>query len=356
MTAHSKPNVLVTAVGGPPGLNALRALFETDRYQLVAADADAHAAGLYQYTDNHVVLPPASDPEKYLAGLAAAIEQHEIDVVLPCIEDEVLFAARNHPQIEALGAAVLVPDSQVLDRAVDKWAATQACIEIGVPCPHSICIKTATDRDVAAEALELLAQVCPPPWIAKPCVGYGMRDVQRVETLQAALNVVAGQTNDFIVQEFLPAPVGNMHMAGLLYDRDGRVTRRFTSRSTRTLFADGGPATAGISIDSPELTEQTEAVLAHIGGWSGPVMVEWLFDPGHGQFMLLDINPRPWGYGYLAVAAGINFPADAVELALGKDIGPDNGFRVGVSMVRTTFDLTFDASPYPIKDVKHAKD
>lgn len=49
--------ILITAVGAPPGLNVLRALHETGKYRLVAADANPAAPGLCTSSDHLEPLP-----------------------------------------------------------------------------------------------------------------------------------------------------------------------------------------------------------------------------------------------------------------------------------------------------------
>lgn len=344
-----KPVVLVTAVGAPPGLNCLRALAETARYQLIAADADPRSTGLYEYGVDHVVLPKAADPS-YLPRLNAAIEKFGVSVVVPCIEEEVLVIAEHASEVKGRGATVLLPAVDVLNKAVNKAAATLLAAENGINYPKSICVPSSTDSLGRVSLLEQFSEQCQPPWIVKPAFGHGMRGVTRVHSLAEAKKLVCKSEVDLVAQEFIPAPVGSMYIVGLLYDALGRVARRFSSRSIRTLFPDGGPATAGVSVSRPDIINNTMLMISKLGGWRGPLMVEWLKDPRDGLMKFIEINPRIWGYSYLAVGAGLNFPEALVELALGHEVPPDPGFREGVTMLRTTRDLIFDRCPYDLQE------
>jgi predicted ATP-grasp superfamily ATP-dependent carboligase len=175
-----------------------------------------------------------------------------------------------------------------------------------------------------------------------------MQNTYVVHSLEEALNVLKAAKRNVLLQEYIPGGVGSMHMVGLLYDREGKLRRSFVSRSIKTLYPNGGPATAGISVDLPELIEDTQRLLKKIGEWRGPVGVEWMLDPRDNKMKFIEINPRLWGYGSLATGAGINFPADTVELALGHNINHASAYRVGVTMIRTTQDLIFERCPFEI--------
>jgi exodeoxyribonuclease-3 len=66
--ANNLPSVLVTSVGAPPGLNALRSLFEAGEFELVAADANKYSPG---FTDEE-----RQDFKNYLALGLVDIHRH----------------------------------------------------------------------------------------------------------------------------------------------------------------------------------------------------------------------------------------------------------------------------------------
>lgn len=344
-----RPVVLVTAVGAPPGLNALRALAETGMCDLIAADADPRSPGLYQFTTQHVVLPLATDTRSYLGALVALVRARAVTVILPCLEDEVAVLAQHRAELEAVGARLLLPDSDVVRAVTDKGACTRIAENNGIDCPISKVLPANLPPAERKALLQQFLRGCPLPWIVKPVWGHGMKGVTQVGSFDEALAASCGTSAELLVQEFIPGPVGSMYLAGLLYDGGGSVVRRFSSRSIRTLFPSGGPATAGVSVSRPDMVAATERLVGLIGTWRGPLNAEWMLDPRDGKLKFIEINPRMWGYGYLATGSGLNFPAGIVSLALGHDIGPDPGFREGVTLLRSTTDLIFATSPFETK-------
>jgi len=337
--------VLVTAVGAPPGLNCIRSLSETGRFRLVAADADQRSPALYMHGE-HVILPRASD-RAYLPMIVEAIRKFGIDVIMPCIEEELFTLVQAKDQIRQAGARLLAPEPSILARACDKGECTKLAAANGIDCPKTAPLPHSLGAQELKARLSAFASACPPPWIVKPIYGHGMRDVIRVHSIAEAVQALERIRADALVQEFIPSPVGNMFIVGLMCGPDGEVKRRFSSRSIQTLYPEGGPATAGIAVRRDDIIEETVRLLTLVGGWRGPAMVEWLRDVRDGSMKFIEINPRIWGYSYLATGAGLNFPEAAVDLCMGRSIPADPGFREGTTMIRVTRDLIFDQPPYP---------
>lgn len=344
-----KPRVLVTAVGAPPGLNTLRVLVESGRYNMFAADASIDAAGLYQYECNRLVMPKAGDAGAYIEALEACVLEHDLDVIIPCIEEEALCIADAIPHHSLLADRVLLPSGNVVHAATNKWRATKACMELRLPCPKSRLVPSENTFEEKAEILDAFERSCPMPWIVKPTISHGMRGVEKIQSISEAHRYLRDSEEELIVQEFIPGAVGSMYLAGMVYNRSGSMVRSFASRSIRTLYEGGGPATAGISVESDPIVRNTQSLIDSLGGWTGPVCAEWMLDPRDGQFKFIEINPRLWGYSYLTKVAGSPFAEHVADLSLGKNIGPDQGYAVGAVLMRSTVDLGWRDCPFPIE-------
>lgn len=341
---HAKPGVLVTAVGAPPGLNAVRALCESGRYRVVAADVDPWAAALYQHGVPWATLPPAAREDEYMRALLGLARMHSLSAVLPCIEEEIIVVARNRLHLLRHNLMAMVPAARTVMRAMDKSQAIAIAKDTGFDVPLTCVFEAGLPSGELRRRIHAFASGCRPPWIVKPVLGHGMRGVSRVESEAEAMNMLLQLKQKALLQEFIPGKVGSMHLVGLLYDCRARVHREFSSRSVRTLHSSGGPATAGISERHPLLIEQTKAIVERMGCWRGPVCAEWMLDPRDGKFKFMEVNPRLWGYGYLAVASGMNFPVDTVELALGRPIAVQKVFHEGMMLLRSTVDVTLPAA------------
>lgn len=336
---------MVTSVGAPPGVNVLRSLSQTKKYSLVAADADKYAPGLYQYTNDRVILPFAKDASDYINAICNYCTENKVKVIIPCLEDEVILFSKSLALFAEKKISVLVPDYQSVRKAINKSDATILAKQLGISVPKSILIPKLLDVEAAKKLILEFIKNCNLPWILKPNYGWGSRGLHTIYSIEDAVSKVISSPYKQLLQEFIPGPTGSMHCVGLLYSSSGDIVRRFSSRSIKTLHEFGGPATAGVSIRKDLIINQTESLISSIGVWSGPLMAEWLHDPRDGSFKFIEINPRMWGYGYLATASGINFPDAIVELALGNTLSPDQGFKEGITLIRGSEDLIFTINP-----------
>ena len=88
---------------------------------------------------------------------------------------------------------------------------------------------------------------------------------------------------------------------------------------------------------SPELEEVACHFLSRID-YYGLVEIEFKLDERDGQYKLLDVNPRTWGYHSLGPRAGTDFPLLLFRDQLGESVEPVRA-ALGVKWVRLSTDL-----------------
>src|SRR6266850_1958960 len=91
------------------------------------------------------------------------------------------------------------------------------------------------------------------------------------------------------------------------------------------------------TIELPQLEELSERFLRAIN-YYGLVELEYKLDPRDGQYRLLDVNGRTWGYHTLGPGAGVDFPYLLFADQVGESLPPCRG-RAGVSWVRLVTDV-----------------
>jgi D-aspartate ligase len=91
------------------------------------------------------------------------------------------------------------------------------------------------------------------------------------------------------------------------------------------------------AIELPILETLSERFLRAIN-YYGLVELEYKLDPRDGQYRLLDVNGRTWGYHTLGSGAGVDFPYLLFADQMGEAIEPRRG-RAGVSWIRLVTDL-----------------
>lgn len=307
------PTVVYTCCGGAGGWSILRSLAPLAKYRLIGADSDGLAAGLYApELDGHRTVP-AGDHPSYVEAVVTLCAEERADLFWPGSDEEILAVARRHDDFAQVGTAVMTSPAATVEAVTDKLATVRKLAELGVPVPRSWRLDEAPDD----------ASI---PVIVRPRVARSGRGVRffdnHGETAKFA-DELGPEAERYFVQERIDCRTGRLHMAQAIFDRAQNLKAFFSSRSIRTTYPWGGPALGGVPVVSSRLKELTLRIFEATGPYFGPVNAEFIFDPDRGDFVFVEINPRYWGYSYLATAAGINFPDLTVRLALGEDV-PDS--------------------------------
>ncbi len=155
------------------------------------------------------------------------------------------------------------------------------------------------------------------PIVVKPRRGAGSRGVRLVPD-RAALDAL-GDDDSLIAQELLP---GDEFSVDVLADAHGTVIAAVPRTRTRV---DSGVSIAGQTVKNDEL-ESTATAVAHAVGLVGVANVQLRRD-ATGRAALLEVNPRFPGAMPLTIAAGVDMPSLALDLALGLDLPASIPFR-----------------------------
>ena len=143
--------------------------------------------------------------------------------------------------------------------------------------------------------------------------------------------------NEILIQDLIPGD-GRQQFSYCAFFKDGKAIGSMVTRRRRQHPHDFGRASTFVeTIDLPALEALSERFLKAIG-YYGLVEVEFKLDPRDGQFKLLDINARTWGYHSLGMHAGVDFPRLLYVDQLSGVVDPCRG-RPGVSWVRLLTDL-----------------
>ena len=106
--------ILVTGVGAIIGYGVLKSLRSTDSsIRLIGADIYADAVG-QEWVDVFEVAPYTSD-DQYSVWLEEVISRHTVDLVIPCIEQDLHYFSDNRTLMEGLGANVVLNSTKLID-------------------------------------------------------------------------------------------------------------------------------------------------------------------------------------------------------------------------------------------------
>lgn len=140
-----------------------------------------------------------------------------------------------------------------------------------------------------------------------------------------------------MVQEFLPG-WGEAQFSYAALCKDGRQIASIVARRTRQFPMDFGRLSTYVeTVDDPGVVEPAVRLLESVS-FTGIVEVEFKKDSRDGEYKVLDVNPRAWGWHTLAQRAGVDFPHLLWRLARGESVDEVRG-ETGKSWMRFTADL-----------------
>jgi carbamoyl-phosphate synthase large subunit len=281
----------------------------------VATDANPLAPALY--SAGHRVLVPRIDDEGYVPALRALVDEHGVQLIVPLTDLDQAVLAESRDE---LGALVLLPDAETVERLADKYLAHVLFEERGIASPPTW-LPNGVPEDASF------------PLLVKARHGFGSRHIYRAED-RAQLGFFIGYTPvDSIVQACLG---GEEFSIDVFCDLDGRCLNAIP----RTMIeSKGGESIKGMTIRDERLIELARDVAEKLR-LVGPANIQ-CFREDDGSHYVTDINTRFGGGFPLPLAAGSRYPELALALARGERPEPRLGdFREGIVMTRFFSDLS----------------
>jgi D-aspartate ligase len=302
--------------------------------------SDEHAvAAASRYAGPRLDWPTGGEEGSRVAYLLDLAERERLDgwVLIPTHDEDAALVARHH-DVLARRFRLTTPPWDTLRAAYDKRRTHELAARLGLPQPWTFYPRTPADL---AEADGRFPVVVKPAykqranrltvdkaWRADDAVMLGRRYAEACELIDPSI---------VMVQQFVPGDGdAQLSYAGLC--ADGRVLAALTARRIRQFPMDFGRASSYVETIDDESVEADACRLLAETRFTGLVEVEFKRDALTGANMLLDVNPRPWGWQSLCGRAGVDFPYLLWRMAVGKHVSPARGVP-GVRWVRMTTDV-----------------
>jgi carbamoyl-phosphate synthase large subunit len=297
--------VLITGAGGPAAIAAMRSLGADPAVELLAADMDPWAAGLYLVPPASRTLIPAGAAAGFAGALLARCLELAVDVVVPTVDAELRPLAAARAAFAAHGIDLLLAPAAALDVILDKLALAEHCAGV-VRVPRTEPLGDGTD---------------PASWtypvIVKPRTGSGSRGIVSVGS--AAELTALDHAPGLLVQELLP---GAEFSIDVLAGADGHVIASVPRLRARV---DSGVAVGSRTVHDQALESFGRAV-AEATGLTYVANVQCKADAA-GRPALLEVNPRIPGTLALTIASGVDMPRLALAALRGEPVPARLGFR-----------------------------
>jgi D-aspartate ligase len=252
--------------------------------------------------------------------------------------DETVAAFSRHRDRLAEFFRVTTAAWETVRWAWDKKNTYDCAVELGIPVPKTYNIMT---EEGLAELYHRL------PLAIKPAVKENFfyatgAKAWRAETPEQ-LNSLFRKANqqirpeEILIQEIIPG-TGQRQYSYCAFFRDGVAHSTLVARRLRQHPREFGRAATYVeTIELPEVEELSERFLKAIN-YYGLVEVEFKQDPRDGQFKLLDVNARTWGFHSIGLPAGVDFPYLLYADQVGRSVEPSRA-KAGVGWLRAVTDL-----------------
>jgi D-aspartate ligase len=258
-------------------------------------------------------------------------------VLYPTRDEIVAAISRRRDELEPY-FRVPTPAWESVHWASDKRLTYELASELGLAHPR-------TWRFGSAD--ELAAAAPEPPLVIKPAIKehfiYATNEkawradtpARLDELFRRAAKIVPAE--EVMVQELIPGD-GSCQFSYCGFFKDGSSLATMVVRRWRQRPLDFGRSSTFVeTIELPELEELAHHFLTRID-YYGLVEIEFKLDERTGEYKLLDVNPRTWGYHSLGLRAGADFPLLLFRDQLGQKVEPVRAVP-GVTWVRLSTDL-----------------
>ena len=258
---------------------------------------------------------------EWLGALTQLLRAERYDLVIPCNETALLPLQRYREALSRF-ARLAIPHDRAIALLFDKIETRTLAQQVGVRIAAG---RLLSPTDTADGLLTEFGS----PVVLKPRRSYSLEQLAargKVEVIEepARLERLLGTLDpgETIVESYFSGQgVGVSVLAG-----GGRVLQAFQHHRVREIAGESFYRHSAPL--SPEFVAACEAIVAG-SDYTGVAMFEFKKKPS-GDWILLEVNARPWGSMPLPVALGVDFPYRWYRLLTAAEEAPALPYRTGV--------------------------
>jgi predicted ATP-grasp superfamily ATP-dependent carboligase len=313
---------------------------------LCLIDHELHIGRFSKYAHQFYHSPSIKSGDSFLIFLQKLAVKQKLQgwVIFPTDDETVYFLARNKKRLEKY-FLVTTPIWDITKYTYNKKLTYKLAGELGIPIPQTYFPRKSGDY----KQFDLSF-----PFIIKPAIVkkfynvfgkkvFVVNDEQELHEFYHRTSKVI-PTEEILFQEYIPGGSSVQYSFCPMF-KSGKVMTRIMARRLRQHPMDFGHASTFVeTVKIPKLEETGVKFLKAID-YYGIAELEYMQDPRDGQYKLLEVNPRLWGWHTISRKAGVNLPYHLFQDLLGQEF-QGNGYAEGVKWVRMITDI-----PTAIKEI-----
>tara|TARA_R110000824_G_scaffold122128_6_gene278846 strand:- start:1006 stop:2076 length:1071 start_codon:yes stop_codon:yes gene_type:complete len=335
-------NILVTAAGSPGFITVQKAIHAAKGVpkNVMLHGCDINGASLGMKLADRSFIAPRGDSDDYITELLSYCRKNNIDLLIPCADEELLPLATNKHLFEEMGCKVLVSGEASIRTALNKSRLFQFCANNHLSeyiVEYSVCNNVEDLLKTYYKMIDAGLKVC-----VKPTKAHGSRGFRVIEPLTSkstffnskaqpnsitidSLCEILGNEEfpELLIMEYLPGSEYSVDC----FKRDGDF---LCVPRTREIIKEG-ICVAGKVVKNEALMHAANKIYNKIG-LSYNANIQFRYNEA-GRPVLLEINPRFSGTMEHCRAAGVNFVEVAIRNILNlEDL--DYKIKWNVAMTR----------------------
>lgn len=340
MTKKRQLNIAVSglnAIDSPgPGVAVIRGLKEAESFdcRIIGLSYESLEPGIFMHdiVDKTYQIPyPSAGIESILERLEYIHSREKLDIVIPNFDAELYPFIKLEKTMKEMGISSFLPTIEQFEER-HKHNLNAFGEKYGIKVP-----KSKGYHEISS--LHSIAKEFTYPVIVKGKFyeAYVAYNIDQAKTYYNKITAKWGLP--VIVQEFIHGTEFNVTGLG-----DGKGNTLAAVPMRKQYITDKGKAWGGVSVADRNMIDLTNHFISQTK-WRGGFELELMKDK-HGDFYLLEINPRMPAWIYLAVGVGQNIPEALVRLALGENVEPFSEYKVGKMFVRFAWDMIVDIEEF----------
>jgi D-aspartate ligase len=348
--AQTAPTGALVVGGEHPGLGVARSLGRRGIPVCVLDDKQAISA-FSRYVKSFVRVKDLKNERNTVESVLEVGRRLDLKnwVLFPTRDETVAAFSRHRKELSEL-FRVTTPDWNTVQWAWNKRKTYELATRLNIPCPQTFNPQGPDELETLYPHLPLAIK----PAIKEHFFYATGAKAWRADTMDQLRHMYAKAArqippDEILLQQIIPGD-GIRQASYCAFFRDGQAHSTLIARRTRQHPREFGRAATYVeSIELPVIEELSERFLKAID-YYGLVEVEFKQDPRDGEYKLLDVNARTWGFHSLGFQAGVDFPYLLFADQVGERTNPSRG-QAGIGWLRLITDLPVVASALFYKDL-----